>query len=169
MIHADANRSNILVSKPTNEGDVDQNTSQSESQVISGIIDFNDMSYECLVYDIAGSVADMMIGRKDDKPLEAAGHFLAGYTSVVTLSTKEWNSLYVSVATRLVQLLVMSYNEYCQRIDQPDEYIMRLVHAGGWDVLRELWETPQQKVEATWKGIVQDYNNTFSVKIERKT
>ena len=159
MIHADANRANILISEPTNHSDAIPGIGQSKSPVISGIIDFNDMSYECLVYDIAGSVVDMMVGRKDDQPLEGAGHFLAGFTSVVPLSTTEWNSLYVSIATRFVQLLIMSYDEYCQQIDQPDEYILRFVHAGGWDVLGELWETPQQQVEAIWERIIQVYNN----------
>ncbi|XP_033636159.1 hydroxylysine kinase-like [Asterias rubens] len=159
VIHADANRANILISEPTNHSDAIPDIGQSRSPVISGIIDFNDMSYECLVYDIAGSVVDMMVGRKDDQPLEGAGHFLAGFTSVVPLSPTEWNSLYVSIATRFVQLLIMSYDEYCQQIDQPDEYILRFVHAGGWDVLRELWETPQQQVEAIWERIIQVYNN----------
>ncbi len=159
VIHADANRHNILVSKPTNHRDVSLDAVQSQSPVVSGIIDFSDMSYECLVYDIAGSVGSMMVGRKDDQPLEAAGHFLAGFTSVVPLSTTEWNSLYVSISTRVTQHLVMSYNEYCQQIDQPNEYLMKIVHAGGWDVLRELWETPQKQVEAMWERILQDYSN----------
>ncbi|XP_022087729.1 hydroxylysine kinase-like [Acanthaster planci] len=159
LIHTDMNRGNILAQPslgPINEklgtNDVKPTIHQSVSHIVSGIIDFNDMALECLVYDVAGSLMDIMLGCKDKQPLVAGGHFLAGYTSVVQLTRMEWQSLYVSTAARLVQILVLSLDDFRQS-NQSNEYIMRFERAGGWEMLKELWETPQQKVEALWEEL----------------
>ncbi|XP_038048590.1 hydroxylysine kinase-like [Patiria miniata] len=159
LIHVDMNRANILVApnrEPTNRehcsNDVTRTIRQSASHVVTGIIDFNDMACECLVYDVAGSLADMMVGKRGQQPLVAGGYFLAGYSSVIQLTRTERQSLYVATAARLAQLLVLS-QEYFRRSGYSDEYIMRIERAGGWQLLKELWDTPQRKVEALWEEL----------------
>lgn len=84
VIHGDLSLGNVLLD---------------EKQQLSGVIDFGDMSHAPLVCELAVAVADVVCARAD--PLQAAGHIIKGYTSLVPLETDEAVLLADLVATRL--------------------------------------------------------------------
>lgn len=83
MIHGDANEWNILV----NNGKV------------TGIIDFNDLSYTQLIYELAIATAYACL--YIEKPLEWASTIIESYHKILALEDKEITVLYYLIAARL--------------------------------------------------------------------
>lgn len=84
IIHSDLNDKNVLVRKNT----------------ISGFIDFGDISYAPLCYEIAIALTYIMLANPTD-PFHKAGMVLKGYHSVLPLQKEEVALLYYLIPARL--------------------------------------------------------------------
>lgn len=105
-----------------------------ETDRISGIVDFGDLTYTALVCDLAMAVASAMFGRED--PIEAARSVIAGYVSVTPLEDEEPRLLWDLVAARFVAWGVIA----AWRVDRHPEN-EAYITAGedvAWDLLRSL-------------------------------
>ena len=92
VIHNDFNMENILV-------DPDH------PDTISGIIDFGDMVYAPVVFDVAVAAAYQM-GEAED-PVAAAVDFLEGYATLKTLSAEEVGLLFPAIVMRMTMRLAI--------------------------------------------------------------
>lgn len=82
MIHGDFNEQNILVDKKASEN----------NYCVTGVIDFGDSQYSCLLFEIAISLTYMMFCGGS---VEFGGHFLAGYEKFRKIPEHERNVLRV--------------------------------------------------------------------------
>ena len=92
VIHADPNADNTLVD-PANEE-------------IAGFIDFGDTVHSPLLYDLAVSLASVMLDKSD--PIAAAEIVVAGYDMVTPLAEEELSILLDLVLTRLTMGVIIS-------------------------------------------------------------
>ncbi|MEM9686196.1 MAG: aminotransferase class III-fold pyridoxal phosphate-dependent enzyme [Bacteroidota bacterium] len=84
IIHSDLNDKNVLIHKNT----------------IAGFIDFGDISYAPLLYEIAIALTYIMLANPTD-PFHKAGMVLKGYHSVLPLQKEEVALLYYLIPARL--------------------------------------------------------------------
>lgn len=144
--HGDLNDHNILL--VTNSA-----SHQSPHYTVSGILDFNDMSYGYYVFEVAIVIMYMMIESKD--PLRAGGHVLAGFESVVPLMGEERNALFLLVCGRFAQSLVMAAHTVLMHPEN-EEYLM-ITAKTGWKHLVKLLEMGQEAMEKIWFDVAQTY------------
>lgn len=83
IIHGDFNEQNIIVSK----------VNDSAEYRIAGLIDFGDTSYSPYIFELAITIAYMIL-QSDD--LETAGYIIAGYEMIRPISMKERKALKAS-------------------------------------------------------------------------
>lgn len=93
VIHNDFNIENIL-------------TDADHPEQISGIIDFGDMVYAPVLFDVA-IAASYQIGLDDD-PLTDICQFLAGYATLKSLNKTEIGLLYPAIVMRMVMRLTIT-------------------------------------------------------------
>ena len=118
-IHSDLNESNILVQM--------KNT----TPVLSGIIDFGDMTHSCRVFEIANCMLYMGLLKPQDF-IRRTG-VVQGYKSAGSLTKLEYKVLYHCVVARLtLSLLVGNFQNTV--IDPENEYLLASAKS-GWNVL----------------------------------
>lgn len=86
FIHGDLSDYNIIVS----DNDEDASTYN------ISLIDFGDIQHSCYVFELAIILMYLMLEVRVMPPDEAAGHALAGYLSLRSVTEDEWNILKVS-------------------------------------------------------------------------
>lgn len=144
--HGDLNDHNILV---------EPSKSASGGHQVSGILDFDDMSYGYYVFEVAITIMYMMIESKD--PIPVGGHVLAGFESVIPLTAVERSALYLLVCSRFCQSLVMA--EYsCQLQPENKEYLM-ITAKTGWKHLQQMYDMGQKAVEEIWFETAKSYQS----------
>ncbi|XP_040825466.1 hydroxylysine kinase [Ochotona curzoniae] len=150
--HGDFNDHNILVqSSQSASGDnVDQ---------VSGILDFDDMSYGYYVFEVAITIMYMMIESKD--PMHVGGHVLAGFESVIPLTAVERSALFLLVCARFCQSLVMAAYS-CQLHPENREYLM-ITAKTGWKHLQQMFDLGQAVVEKIWFETARTYEPRISL------
>jgi len=146
-IHGDFNEQNILCHAV--EG------TNNTSHEVCGVLDFGDMQYSCLIYDLAVCIMYMMVTTKTMPVLEAGGHTIAGYIKHRTIPDAEMNVLRVCIAGRFCQSLVMG--AYSYTLDPGNEYLLVTQNA-GWGCLQELWNISQEELYAKWDKIIDSYS-----------
>ncbi|XP_025032214.1 hydroxylysine kinase isoform X2 [Python bivittatus] len=144
--HGDFNDHNILV-------DVVSASPPNPHYRISGILDFGDMSYGYYVFEVAIAMMYMMIESKD--PLLVGGHILAGFESVVPLTTEERAALFLLVCGRYAQSLVIAAHMTILHPEN-EEYLM-ITAKKGWKHLMMLVEMGQETVEKIWFQTAESY------------
>ncbi|KAL8196908.1 UNVERIFIED_CONTAM: hypothetical protein K2H54_001677 [Gekko kuhli] len=144
--HGDLNDHNILL-------DTDSASPGSPRYRVSGILDF-DMSYGCYVFEVAITIMYMMIESED--PLGVGGHVLAGFESIVPLTTEERDALFLLVSGRFAQSLVMS--AHTVRLHPENEEYLMITAKKGWRHLAKLLEAGQEAVEKIWFETAKQYN-----------
>ncbi|XP_034265402.1 hydroxylysine kinase [Pantherophis guttatus] len=144
--HGDLNDHNILL-------DVVSASSPNPQYRISGILDFSDMSYGYYVFEVAIAIMYMMIESKD--PLSVGGHILAGFESVVPLTPKERDALFLLVCGRYAQSLVVAAHTTLLHPEN-EEYLM-ITAKTGWKHLMMLVEMGQETVEQIWFQTAESY------------
>lgn len=87
-MHGDYNEQNTIVSATQEDP---------STYHIDGVIDFGDIQYSCLVFELAICITYQMVDVKIMHPNEVAGHTLAGYLTHRTIPEDEWGILKVSV------------------------------------------------------------------------
>lgn len=144
--HGDFNDHNILL-------DVVSASPPNPQYRISGILDFSDMSYGYYVFEVAIAIMYMMIESKD--PLSVGGHILAGFESVVPLTPKERDALFLLVCGRYAQSLVVAAHTTLLHPEN-EEYLM-ITAKTGWKHLMMLVEMGQETVEQIWFQTAESY------------
>lgn len=153
--HGDLNDHNILLQQTSKESFVKiQDTSR-----ISGILDFNDMSYGYYVFEVAISIMYMMI--ESQEPLKAGGFVLAGFQSILPLNPAERDALFLLVMSRFVQSLVIAKYSVLQHPEN-EEYLM-VTAKTGWKHLLTMAEFGKEAVEKIWFDTAKDYSESKSI------
>ncbi|MGD9302512.1 MAG: aminotransferase class III-fold pyridoxal phosphate-dependent enzyme, partial [Desulfobacterales bacterium] len=122
IIHNDANDYNVLVIP----GGRWTNT-------VGGMIDFGDMVYTRVVYEIAIACAYAMLNKAD--PLAAASHVVAGYHQTFPLTAQELAVLFDLICMRLCMSVCHSANQSRQ---EPENEYLRISEKPAWDLLGKL-------------------------------
>lgn len=150
--HGDLNDHNILVeSSKSALGDTVYH--------VSGILDFDDMSYGYYVFEVAITIMYMMIESKN--PIQVGGHVLAGFESVIPLTPIERGVLFVLVCSRFCQSLVMAAYS-CQLYPENKEYLM-ITAKHGWKHLQQMLDMGQGAVEEIWFDTARSYESGVSM------
>lgn len=125
IIHSDLNDNNVLV-----KGDV-----------ISGIIDFGDITYSPLIYEVAIALTYIMLAN-ESQAFEKAAFFLKGYHEVLPLEQREIELLYLLIPSRLCVSVCNSAKKKAEGEDT--EYVLisekpawRLLHR--WITINPTW------------------------------
>ncbi|XP_071965032.1 hydroxylysine kinase-like [Antedon mediterranea] len=148
LVHSDYNESNILVESFPNS------VNGTSKTFIVGIIDFFDLCYNPLVYDVAIGLLYMMLMRPQDM-LTAGGHFLAGYQSKRCLKDIEKEAIIKTTSARLAQSLVSGLVSFSK--DPENVYLLK-TQTSGWDCLSMLSNTPEQDIWKTWDSLLNEYD-----------
>lgn len=119
MIHGDANEWNILVNNGT----------------VTGIIDFEDLSYTPLIYELAVTIAYACL--YVENPLEWASIIIESYHNVLPLEEKEITILYYLIAARLC---ISVCNSAHSRKENPDNEYAFISEKPAWKLLHH-WIT----------------------------
>ncbi len=106
VIHNDANDSNVLV-----------NVTESGDEIVDGVIDFGDMTYQPTVCEAAIAMAYVAIDKDD--PLAACCKFLEPYSELIQLNDDEIAVLYDLMLTRLAVSVSISAER--QHVDPDDQ------------------------------------------------
>ncbi|XP_077440370.1 hydroxylysine kinase [Vanacampus margaritifer] len=135
LIHGDFNDLNVLVE-----------ANESNGYKISGIIDFGDMNFGCYVYELAITIAYMML--EHPNAIEVGGAILAGWESVFPLNAAERDCLFWLVLSRLCQSVVIARHSVTLQPEN-EEYLM-ISSKKGIPILRKLFEMGKEQVEKEW-------------------
>lgn len=150
--HGDLNDHNILV-EPS------ESASGDAVFRVSGILDFEDMSYGCYVFEVAIAIMYMMIESQD--PLGVGGHVLAGFESVIPLTPAERDALFLLVCGRFCQSLVMAAHS-CRLHPENAEYLM-ITAKTGWKHLQQMFAVGREAVEEIWFSTAKSYESGVSL------
>lgn len=150
--HGDLNDHNILIeSRESAFGDA--------VYQVSGILDFDDMSYGYYVFEAAITIMYMMIESKT--PIQVGGHVLAGFESVVPLTPVERGALFLLVCSRFCQSLVLAAYS-CQLYPENEEYLM-ITAKTGWKHLQQMFDMGRKAVEEIWFETAKSYESGISM------
>ena len=119
MIHGDANEWNVLVNDGT----------------VTGIIDFEDLSYTPLIYELAVTIAYACLFVEN--PLEWASIIIESYHNVLPLEEKEIAILYYLIAARLC---ISVCNSAHSRKENPGNKYALMSEKPAWKLLHH-WMT----------------------------
>ncbi len=114
IIHNDVNDWNVIV----------------REDEVAGIIDFGDMVYSRLVFEIAIAAAYLAIDKED--PVRALTDLFKSYHEVVPLLKEEVELLYYLVAGRLCMSVLHSAKA---QKDRPDNEYLLVSEEGAWNLL----------------------------------
>ncbi|KAM9183825.1 hydroxylysine kinase [Dugong dugon] len=151
--HGDLNDHNILVEPSSNSASGDT------VYQVSGILDFDDMSYGYYVFEVAIIIMYMMIESKT--PIQVGGHVLAGFESIIPLTALERSALFLLVCSRFCQSLVMAAYS-CQLHPENKEYLM-ITAKTGWKHLQQMFDMGQKAVEEIWFETAKSYESGISL------
>nr|XP_015098637.1 hydroxylysine kinase isoform X3 [Vicugna pacos] len=150
--HGDLNDHNILIESSKSAcGDA--------VYQVSGILDFDDMSYGYYVFEVAITIMYMMIESKT--PIQVGGHVLAGFESVIPLTPAEKGALFLLVCSRFCQSLVLAAYS-CHLYPENEEYLM-ITAKTGWRHLQQMFDMGQKAVEEIWFETAKSYEPGISM------
>ena len=125
IIHSDLNDNNIII----------------EGEKVNGIIDFGDITYSPLIYEVAIALTYIMLSNESD-PFEKAKVFLHGYHKVLPLKRKEIQLLGTLIPARLCVSVCNSAKKKAEGEDT--EYVLisekpawKLLHK--WISINPIW------------------------------
>lgn len=144
LLHGDINEQNILVQK-----------SEDGEWHIQGIIDLGDSHISCYVFELAIAICYMMLQSKSFDPLEAPAHIMAGYSTKRKIPHSEYLILKKCICARLCQSLVMGAYSFKQ--DPTNKYLLTTA-VNGWELLKKLWEIPEEHLHRQWTAIMETYS-----------
>ncbi|XP_031638487.1 hydroxylysine kinase-like [Contarinia nasturtii] len=142
VIHGDCNEHNIVVTKTSPDADEFR---------VTGIIDFGDTCYSFYVFELAITIAYMLLQSCE---LETAGFVIAGYQELRPIPTNERNVLKICVAARLCQSLVLG--AYTHTLDPENDYLLS-TQDNGWKMLSMIWEKPKNELDELWFTTADEY------------
>lgn len=166
FIHGDFNHFNIIVrdrasqingnTNPKSDVNTSETGTNADTSVV-GIIDFDDMMYSRVIYDVAIAIMYMMTCTNLERdPIEMAGILLAGFLSKNAFTIIELEALYYCVAARFIQSLTIGL--YTYSLDPRNDYVLS-TQEKGWEVVTNFWSRRSNEVTDQWRNIVSMYNH----------
>ncbi|XP_029430933.1 hydroxylysine kinase isoform X2 [Rhinatrema bivittatum] len=146
--HGDLNDLNILV-----ETRNDCLLNPCNKYRISGILDFDDMSYGYYVFEVAIAIMYMMIESPD--PLPVGGYVLAGFESILPLTPEEKDAVFTLVTCRFSQSLVMG--KYSVTLQPENESYLMTTAKTGLKLLLKMIDVGKEAVEKIWFDTAKAY------------
>lgn len=147
VLHGDFNEQNVLVRQDP----------QTSVFTVIGVIDFGDSEHGPYVFDVAIAIMYCMLQCREVDPLDACGHFLAGYLSYRqrALTQAERLVLWTCVAARFAQSLTMG--AYTYSVDPTNSHVL-ITAKRGWQLLGRLWkETSREELETRLDRVLASY------------
>ncbi|KAF5284595.1 hypothetical protein FQR65_LT02421 [Abscondita terminalis] len=142
VIHGDINEQNLLTEYVN--GDL----------VLTGLLDFGDISRSCYIFELAIAVTYMMIMSKS---IETAGYVIAGYSKVRTVSNIELSILKMCTMARICQSYILGMYSSLQ---EPDNAYLLVSAENGWAILQELLRESEEETLQNWLTIANNYSKT---------
>lgn len=133
MIHGDANEWNVLVNNGT----------------VTGIIDFEDLSYTPLIYELAVTIAYACL--YVDNPLEWASIIIKSYHNVLPLEEKEIAILYYLIIARLC---ISVCNSAHSRKENPNNEYAFISEKPAWKLLYKWSSISSIKAENHFRSAI---------------
>lgn len=127
IIHSDLNDNNIIV----------------KNEKVVGIIDFGEITYAPLIYEVAIALTYIMIANKEN-PFSKAAKFLKSYHKINPLKENEIKLLYYLIPTRLC--ISVCHSALAKTKGKETDYIL-ISEKPAWDLLKKwinfspLWVT----------------------------
>lgn len=135
VIHNDANDGNVLV-----------NVNDSGEEIVNGLIDFGDISYQPRVCEVAISLADVVIDKDD--PLAPCGSFLETYNELYELNDAEIALIYDLILTRLAVSVTIAAE---RRQADPEDQLGRMDRRPSIRAIRRLGGISRQTAQAAFR------------------
>ncbi|XP_055953820.1 hydroxylysine kinase-like [Argiope bruennichi] len=148
FIHGDMNENNVIV-QVSASGD-------GKKFSVDGVLDYEDIHYGTYAWDLGLMLAYTMLDCKSIDPLDGAGHTLAGYLSLRSLSSLELSILKMCIQCRLCQSLVLCAHSY--RKDPSNSYLLTS-SKNGWNRLEQICSISNEDLLLKWKKILDNYNS----------
>ena len=123
---------------------------QNDLKQVFGLIDFGDLCLSRYVFELATSVAFMMIYGKREDFIQVGKEVIQGYQSVCPLSENELEVVYVAVCAHYVKKLVLSEVE--ARLHPENSVYLYQGFKQCWPQLRTLRDIGKDRVLAIWRG-----------------
>lgn len=156
LIHGDFNDYNILVRENSSSSLSNGSICPGDDKDVVGVLDFDDMMYSCIVYDVGIAIMYIMqCTNLERDPLESGGIMLAGFLSRHALNDDEWAALYYCVAARFAQSLVLGL--YTHSLQPQNNYLLSTQKV-GWQVLFDLWGQEVNDLYEQWRKLINQYN-----------
>eukprot|EP00057_Strongylocentrotus_purpuratus_P017923 XP_011672397.1 PREDICTED: hydroxylysine kinase isoform X1 [Strongylocentrotus purpuratus] len=138
IIHGDINNDNVIISKQ-----LESHQPSNERFIVSGIIDFGEAAYSCLIFDLAVGLSELVLVNGTS----ASKHFLQGYLSLNSIPDVEKKLLYYLVLVRYAQRIMLSLE--AKPRDPLNDYITQDVeNCAG--LLLQLLQMQKGEVETIW-------------------
>lgn len=156
VIHGDFHDENILILERKENNHNTENLVSNSDQVVHirskyAVIDFADISYSPLVFDLAISASYFMMSHVQPDFIEVIGHFLCGCFMVRRPTPKEVRSLFASICAAFCREVVLAKHSYLEQ-SRSNSYLITAVDA-GLRQLKEIWCIGQGDVMTVWSGI----------------
>jgi len=119
IIHNDANDWNVLT----------------QNERVTGLIDFGDMVYSKLIYEVA--IAAAYLGLNKEDPVDAISTMVNAYHQNLALEIEEIDVLYYLIAARLCTSVIQSAKT---KKEKPDNTYITVSEDGAWQMLKK-WLT----------------------------
>ena len=131
IIHNDANDWNVLTS-----GDE-----------VTGIIDFGDVVYSSLIYELAVGLTYVIMDRDD--PISDAAIVIGAYHQAIPLREDEIELLYYLIAARLCTSVC---NSAKSKRDKPDSEYITVSERPAWELLKRWVSISPYHVSKVWRA-----------------
>lgn len=165
LIHGDFHDENILILERKENNHITENPVSSSDQVDCirskyAVIDFGDISYSPLLFDLAISASFLMMSHTQPDFIEVIGHFLCGYFMMRQPTPKEVRSLFASICAAFCREVVLAKHSYLEQ-SRSNPYLITAVDA-GLRQLKDIWRIGQGDVMTVWSGIWERYGLTLA-------
>ena len=135
VIHHDANDHNVIV------------RDDEEGQRAIGIIDFGDMVYSCVIFELAVGCAYAILS--SDDPITDAASVVSGYNDVFPLDELELDVLYYLIAMRLCMSVTIAAH---QTLEEPGNDYLATTQSQGWQTLERLRKCSPSTARKTFRS-----------------
>ena len=157
IIYNDASGQNIIVQR-------DENT---DAYKVAGMIDFDETVFSCYIFDLAVSLAYILMENLSPigscSPIEFMAPLIAGYASVFPLTTEESGCLYHLTLARCCQSAVSG--EVSFKAEPWNEYLLTTPRK-SWRVIELLLSTGLENVNKVWKNAIGKHADDFNWQLD---
>lgn len=134
LIHGDFNEFNIIINK-----------NEFGSLHVDGVIDFGDVCYSYLIFDVVIAMTYMIIHSGN---IQAGGYVLKGFITEQAIPANEKRVISLCIQARLCQSVVNGL--YYYSLNPDNEYILSSQKA-GWNILEQLFNLDDAEVVKSWE------------------